>query len=488
MNSSNKELALQSAQLAHLLKANLGALISSAVLASILAYMMSDVVERIIIILWLAIVLLVTVTRFVLFNRYKRIPANDYATIQARLKKFRFSVLIGGLLWGLASLLMFPESNGEHRMFLILVLIGISSGVVITYAADRISAFLFSTLVMLPLVILLFAAGDVFSSAMGVVGILYLAYLYSNISQSNKSLFENFNLQFEVAEREKIIMASAGLHQSILNRAMNGFWLTDSQTRLLQVNEAYCRMSGYSEQELLEKHVYDLDALETSDEVFARMQNIIHAGEGRFETEHRRKDGSTFHVEVSVQYRDAEDRKFVVFLQDITERKITQQELSERDHYWKFAIEGFGDCLWDTNEVEKTITYSKAWLDLTGYAEGELSNSLNEWESRIHPDDKVATLAAAQRCFEGKTPTYISEYRTLCKDGSYKWILDRGIVLGRGNDGKPLRMVGTFSDITDRKLSELELQIAATAFESQESIMITDANKKMVRVNNAFIN
>ncbi|MDO9394542.1 MAG: PAS domain S-box protein [Methylotenera sp.] len=488
MNSDNKELALQSAQLAHLLKANLGALISSAMLASILAYMMSDVVERIIIILWLAIVLLVTVARFILFNRYKRIPASDHATIQARLKKFRFSVLIGGLLWGLASFLMFPESNDEHRMFLILVLIGISSGVVITYAADRISAFLFSTLVMLPLVILLFAAGDVFSSAMGVVGILYLAYLYSNISQSNKSLFENFNLQFEVAEREKIIMASAGLHQSILNRAMNGFWLTDSQTRLLQVNEAYCRMSGYSEQELLEMHVHDLDALETADEIFARMQDIIHAGEGRFETEHRRKDGSTFHVEVSVQYRDAEDRKFVVFLQDITERKITQQELSERDHYWKFAIEGFGDCLWDTNEVEKTITYSKAWLDLTGYAEGELSNSLNEWESRIHPDDKVATLAAAQRCFEGKTPTYISEYRTLCKDGRYKWILDRGIVLGRGNDGKPLRMVGTFSDITDRKLSELELQIAATAFESQESIMITDVNKKMVRVNNAFIN
>ncbi|MDI1299739.1 PAS domain S-box protein [Methylotenera sp.] len=149
---------------------------------------------------------------------------------------------------------------------------------------------------------------------------------------------------------------------------------------------------------------------------------------------------------------------FFISVVDMTERKKIQQDLMERDARWKFAIEGFGDYLWDADEVSGTITYSKAWIDIIGYAEDELNHKLDEWESRIHPDDKAAVLANLQSCLDGDTPTYDCEYRILGKNSSYKWIHDRGIVLDRSVNGKPLRMVGTASDISLRKQLGVDLK------------------------------
>jgi PAS domain S-box-containing protein len=90
-------------------------------------------------------------------------------------------------------------------------------------------------------------------------------------------------------------------HTSILQTAMDGFWLVDMQGRLLEVNAAYCRMSGYSAQELLAMRIPDLEVAETAAATAARIQKIMAQGEDRFESRHRRKDGSILDVEVSVQ-------------------------------------------------------------------------------------------------------------------------------------------------------------------------------------------
>jgi len=166
--------------------------------------------------------------------------------------------------------------------------------------------------------------------------------------------------------------------------------------------------------------------------------------------------------------------------------KKAMDELSESEFRWKFAIEGSGDGVWDTNEVDQTISYSQAWKAIIGYSKDDVINTLDEWERRIHLKDKAATLASVQDCLDGKISIYVSEYRILCEDGKYKWVFDRGVVVNRSEDGKPLRMIGTTSDITARKLAENDLRIAATAFESQEGMLITDANNRILRVNQAF--
>lgn len=130
--------------------------------------------------------------------------------------------------------------------------------------------------------------------------------------------------------------AEAALRQSeerqrtILRTAMDGFWRADMQGRIVEVNDAYCRMSGYDARELLSMRISDMEALETAGDTDAHLQKIMGQGEDRFESRHRRKDGSLFDVEVSVQYQPADGGWFVVFLRDITERKQAREALKER--------------------------------------------------------------------------------------------------------------------------------------------------------------
>jgi diguanylate cyclase (GGDEF)-like protein/PAS domain S-box-containing protein len=116
-------------------------------------------------------------------------------------------------------------------------------------------------------------------------------------------------------------------HRTILQTAQDGFWLADARGQLLEVNQTYCRMSGYSEQELLTMGVADLKVVTAPDDVATSTQMIVAQGQARFECQHRRKDGSIFDVEVSVQHRHTEGGRFVAFLKDITERKALEAEL-----------------------------------------------------------------------------------------------------------------------------------------------------------------
>lgn len=155
-----------------------------------------------------------------------------------------------------------------------------------------------------------------------------------------------------------------------------------------------------------------------------------------------------------------EDDVLATFV-DVTERKKAQAALQESEYRWKYALEGAGDGLWDWNVADGTVFFSKRWKEMLGFAEDEIGNSLDEWAKRIHPDDKAETLATVQAYLDGKTPAYHSEHRVSCKDGSWKWILDRGMVVSRSQDGKPLRMIGTHADITERKNAEEQIHSLA---------------------------
>jgi PAS domain S-box-containing protein len=146
-------------------------------------------------------------------------------------------------------------------------------------------------------------------------------------------------MSIERKRAEAALQESAERHRAIVRTAMDGFWLADTQGSLLEVNEAYCRMSGYSEQELLSLHIFDLEAAETSDDTAARIQKIMAHGEDRFESRQRRKDGTVFDVEVSVQYRPSEGGLFVVFLQDITERKQAAEIFFARERASRLRAE-----------------------------------------------------------------------------------------------------------------------------------------------------
>ncbi|GFO57036.1 hypothetical protein GMSM_40430 [Geomonas sp. Red276] len=117
------------------------------------------------------------------------------------------------------------------------------------------------------------------------------------------------------------------LHRAILQSTMEGFWLIDSQLKIVNVNEAYCAMSGYCRDELIGMPIDRLDVNDSKDAVEARARKLREAGSGRFESEHRRKDGSIFPVEVSVSSVPVEDVLFSVFVKDISEHKLAEEAL-----------------------------------------------------------------------------------------------------------------------------------------------------------------
>ena len=141
-------------------------------------------------------------------------------------------------------------------------------------------------------------------------------------------------------------------------------------------------------------------------------------------------------------------------MMDITARKRAEIELRETEERWKLALDSTGDGVWDWNVQTGVEIFSKRYIEMYGYIEGEIVNRAEEFDARTHPDDLKQLQQDRQAHFDGLTPTYTNEHRVLCKDGSWKWILTRGMLVSRDAQGRPLRMIGTHTDITGRKHAE----------------------------------
>ncbi len=146
------------------------------------------------------------------------------------------------------------------------------------------------------------------------------------------------------------------------------------------------------------------------------------------------------------------------YLWDITEKQENDRAIKASQLRWQFALEGSKDGVWDWNLVNKEIYYSPQWKSMLGYDNNEIDNNLDVWTSRIHPDDSAKCMEDLNKHIEGTTDSYRNIHRLLSKDGTYKWILDRGMVTERDSDGKPIRMIGTHTDLTERMEMENKLR------------------------------
>lgn len=152
----------------------------------------------------------------------------------------------------------------------------------------------------------------------------------------------------------------------------------------------------------------------------------------------------------------------------------------------RLALEGGGDGLWDWNIKTNEVYFSKRWKAMLGFEEHEISNTFDEWKNRVHPDDLEQAYADITAYIEGKTNIYRIENRLKCKDGSYKWMHDRGIIVSRDIDGNPLRMVGSNSDITERKEFELKLKEYIQLVDKNVISSTADLRGEILRVSEAF--
>ncbi len=158
---------------------------------------------------------------------------------------------------------------------------------------------------------------------------------------------------------------------------------------------------------------------------------------------------------------------------DITERKQAEKQLRESEERLELVMEGSQLGYWDWNIETGEVHRNERWAEMLGYTLEEINYTVKQWTDLHHPDDREAAWKSIQDHLDGKTPAHRIEYRMRTKEGQYKWILDQARVMKRDAQGKPLRMSGTHTDITDRKQFEVELKASNERF-SQIAQNISD--------------
>ncbi len=252
-------------------------------------------------------------------------------------------------------------------------------------------------------------------------------------------------LETKVLERTAELEERHRSYYSVIQTIGDGFWRVDKEGRLLEVNPAYVRLSGYSETELVGMHITDLEAQELPEETAEHIRKVIQQGYDTFETRHRRKNGSVWDVEVNSAFIQADGGYFVAFFRDITERKQFEQEL-------QIAATAFetqeGIIITDANEI--ILRVNQAFTQITGYtAEDAIGHKPSILKSGRHDPEFYRTMHGALQhdgLWEG-------ELWDRHKDGHLypKWLI---ITAVKDSAGCISHYVGNFTDISERKASE----------------------------------
>ncbi|MFA5418641.1 MAG: PAS domain S-box protein, partial [Bacteroidales bacterium] len=265
----------------------------------------------------------------------------------------------------------------------------------------------------------------------------------------------NERLKKEIEERigiQEKLSESKELLEIIIKTSLDGYWLADVEGNLLEVNETYCRMSGYSEQELRQMRIFDIEAEGTNHGMASHINVVISQGETRFETIHRRKNGSVYDVEISVQYQPVDGGRLVAFIKDITEHKKTKEALIEKENRYRtlFEVSPSGILLIDleghiidvNDSFCKSLLYEKH--ELTGQNIRMLVDPANIDTIPLHIDEMV----------QGRVLR--SEVKNIKKDGTMcdVELQESMIILPDGRKG----ILSAANNITERKQAENDLR------------------------------
>ncbi len=288
----------------------------------------------------------------------------------------------------------------------------------------------------------------------------------------------------DVSERRELynrLKVSNEMFRGAFQYSAIGMALVSTDGKFLEVNHNLCNTVGYSEEELL---ATDFQTITHPDDLDIDLDNVHRVLRGeittyQIEKRYIHKNGWVVWVLLAVSLvrdTDGNPLHFISQIEDISDRKRTEAALKESEQRWLFALEGSGDGVWDWDVSTNKLFYSAQWKSMLGYEEHEVGTTFDEWEKRVHPDDIEKCLEDLSRHFNKETSYYVNEHRLLCKDGTYKWILDRGKVIEWGDDGKPARVIGTHSDIALQNEKENVVQQSLAIISEQNARLMNFAH------------
>jgi PAS domain S-box-containing protein len=269
-----------------------------------------------------------------------------------------------------------------------------------------------------------------------------------------------------VAEKDDALTRSEGAFLAVTESARVAIVLTDAQGRFTYANAAAEEMFGEPRARLVGASSMQYVAAADRARFKEGLDKFI-AGEGRISSgaptpiRGVRASGEEFPAEIALSWFDGADGRYITgVIVDLSERVRAEAAAMEAETRWKVAIDSTDDGVWDWDIEAGVIRGSRRLFEMLGHESPDGTMSDAVWNSLIHPDDLATAHEDLYGHLGGHRPQYVSEYRTCMPDGSYRWVLGRGRVMSHTAEGAPLRMVGTCTDITERRGSEETLRFA----------------------------
>lgn len=296
-------------------------------------------------------------------------------------------------------------------------------------------------------------------------------------------------VSMETTERrlaEQRLQDSAEQYKSIIQSSIDGYWLVDVEGNLLEVNDNYVEMSGYSRDELLAMKISDVEALETAEETAKHIKTLAKSGSGRFKSKHRRKNGSTFNVEISCQFHEMFGGRFVVFVRDITRQTENDLIIAKQKELLEKSQELGKLGTWELDLVNNKLYWTDENCRIFGVEPGTVAN-YEIFLEKVHPDDRDYVNEEWMASVAGKP--YDIEHRLLI-DSEVTWVREKAD-LYFNDEGEVISAIGLTQDITHVKNSIQAIESSEIRFRSLfENAPIAyqslDADGNFLAVNNTF--
>jgi two-component system sensor histidine kinase/response regulator len=270
----------------------------------------------------------------------------------------------------------------------------------------------------------------------------------------------NVELEQRVVQRTQEWRQSVDLLLAVMDGATDAIFVKDLEGRFLLFNRAAGEFAAQPPENVIGKTAADLFGEKTGAQIRAHEVEVMRRGEVATVEETITAGGITrLCLATRSPYRDQDGNLIglIGISRDITSRRQAEQALGESEARWQFAVDGAGDGLWDWNVETGHVFYSRQWKEMLGYDEADIGDRLDDWSDRVHPEDLPRIQDVIDEHLQGRPPDFSFTYRIRAKDGSWKWLLSRGKAVKWTEDGQPLRVIGTHTDVTARKLTRDEL-------------------------------
>ncbi|GGI23585.1 PAS domain S-box protein [Pedobacter mendelii] len=290
--------------------------------------------------------------------------------------------------------------------------------------------------------------------------------LFAGKNITEQFITEKSNNQLSIRAQQKQLLILSQIAEVNTNTVI----ITDSNDEITWVNQSFTELTGYSFDEAIgKKPEHLLHGAGTNQKTLNYLNEQVQNGQSfNADIYNYSKSGKPYWGKIKgqpVHNQEGEITGFFALIEDITNEKEVQEQLKDSENRFRIALEKIGN-VWEHDFTTGKTFFSKTNNEFWGYDEDELERKELNWWDSVHKDDFHLLLKNFKDYRRGKIDSHNEEYRIIHKNGDVKWVLDRGVVIEKDEDGRPLRIVGTHTDVTPIKHTAQELEQRVKQFKS----------------------